>query len=210
MEKRRGGPGARRLRPRCRRSPHRLAIGSAARTGSPTTGTARPEPLAGLPPTQAVVSVGRGKSQLITLDASIQRRAAQAERLRGARHVSVPGKRLLDEECLDVFEAHVVELRVAVASGTQRQILNADQVLLRHQRRALDRVVECANVARPGMARQRIQRRRLESSECFPISLGVEGEEMYGEWLNVVGSIPQRRKMNLDRVQPEQQILSET
>ena len=64
-----------------------------------------------------------GDLEPVTLQPPVQRAAAQAERLRRLADVAVvPGHRLLDQEALDFFEAHVLEAPAALAAGPQAEI----------------------------------------------------------------------------------------
>ena len=81
---------------------------------------------------------------------------------------------------------------------------------LRHQHAALDRVIELADVARPRVIEQRLQRRRLEAAEVLPIALRVLPQEVRRQRRDVLAPLAQRRQLDFDRVQAEQQILTET
>jgi len=70
-------------------------------------------------------------------------------------------------------------------------------------------VIELADVAGPRMIEQRLQRRRLETGDVLPVSLRVLAQEVGGQRRNVLAAFAQRRQLDLDGVQPEQQILAE-
>src|SRR5260370_16549182 len=55
---------------------------------------------------------------------------------------------------------------------------------------------------------QRLQRRRLESSEILTITVGVAAEKVNGQRLNIVATFTERRKMNLNGVQAKKQVLT--
>ena len=72
--------------------------------------------------------------QSVTLQAAIQRAAAQSQSVRRVADVAVVTReRLLDQKCLHFFKAHVLEARGRMRAGAQRQIAQADHVVLRHQ-----------------------------------------------------------------------------
>ena len=60
------------------------------------------------------------------------------------------------------------------------------------------------------MIEQRLQRRLLEPGDVLAIPLGVLPQEVHRERRDVLAPIAQRRKLYLDGVQPEEQILAET
>src|SRR5206468_7590526 len=125
--------------------------------------------------------------QSIALQASIERAPAETERLRRLAHVAVEAHhRLLDEKAFDILEAHVFDARRSVAVDAQTELAETDRRSLRHQDAALDGVIELADVARPGMIEQRLQRGRLEASEVLPVPLCVLPQEMRGERWNVL------------------------
>src|SRR5438093_1570739 len=146
----------------------------------------------------------------VALESSIQRAAAQTERFGRLADVAVEARhRLLDQESLDVLEAHLLDARGRILVQPQAEIAGADRGGLRHQHAALDRVIELADVARPRMVEQRLQRRRLEAGDRLPVPLRVLLQEVRRQRRNVFTPLAQRRQGNLDRVQPEEQILAE-
>ena len=60
------------------------------------------------------------------------------------------------------------------------------------------------------MLEHRLERARREADQWLAVLLGVDSQEMLGQARDVLGPVPQRRNMDLDRVQPEQKILAET
>ena len=59
------------------------------------------------------------------------------------------------------------------------------------------------------MVEQRLQRGGLEAGEVLSIALRVLPQEMIRQRRNILAAVPQRRQGDLDRVEPEQQILAE-
>src|SRR4051812_596732 len=146
-----------------------------------------------------------------TLQTAVERAAAQPERLRGLADVaSVPGKSLLDEEPLDVLEAHVLETRGRLARRPQPEVPRTDGVSLRHQHGALHRVIELADVARPAVIEQELHRTGVEAREVLAVSLRMLLEEVTREQRHVFAALAHGRKVDLDRVQTEQQVLPES
>ena len=62
---------------------------------------------------------------------------------------------------------------VASRSMRRPELAEADRRALRHQHAALDGVIELADVARPRMIEQRLQRRRLEAGDVLAVALRV-------------------------------------
>ena len=96
-----------------------------------------------------------------------------------------------------------------LASRAQRQIGRLDLAVLSHQHRALDHVIQLADVALPGMLQHQLQGRAVEPADAFAIALRVRCQKMRAQQRNVFAPFPQRRQMDLDGVQAEQQVLPE-
>src|ERR687884_623889 len=107
----------------------------------------------------------------MTRQSAVERAAAQAQRLRGLADVALEAReRLLDEEPLDLLERHLLEPRRprgAARGAAQREVGRAHLVAVREEHRALDRVVELADVARPEVVEQRLHRARVEAGELL-------------------------------------------
>ena len=93
--------------------------------------------------------------------------------------------------------------------GAQAEIGRLDQRALRHQHRALDRVIELADVAGPGVLEQHLHRAALEAGEPLAVALRVLAEEVLRQQRQILAAVAQRRQPDLDRVQPEEQVLAE-
>src|SRR6185437_9742772 len=110
--------------------------------------------------------------QSVTLEAPIEGAAAQAERLGGLADVTVEaGHRFLDQEAFDVLEAHVLEPTAAVLARAKAEVSLLHQWPLRHQHRALDRVIELAHVAGPSVLEEHLHRRTLKAGEPLAAAL---------------------------------------
>ncbi len=91
-------------------------------------------------------------TQTVFFHAAIQPAPAQPQVLGGLLDVSVvPVEGLRDEQCLDLVERHPVEASVVRASWPQPQVFGAHHVVPRHEDRPFHRVVQLADVARPGV-----------------------------------------------------------
>src|SRR5262249_51843858 len=146
----------------------------------------------------------------VPLQATIESAAAEPERFRGLADIPREARHgLLDEESFDLFEAHVLDARRRIAIDPQAELTQANGRSARHQHAALDRVIQLADVPRPGVIDERLQRRLFEPREVLAIALRMLPQEMYRERGNVLAAITQRRQLDLDRVQAEEQILPE-
>src|SRR5439155_1302778 len=168
---------------------------STTRGASPPSGSASPSSAALLPsscsggrPSRATAArlatrraaanppanVGRKTLEAMPLEPPIEGAAREAESLGRIAHVPArAGERLVDEYALDFLEAHVVERATPVRRTGQCQVAPADLGALGQQDSALDRVVELAHVARPGVAQQRLERVGGEPEAGFAVAAGV-------------------------------------
>src|SRR6266403_1362547 len=143
------------------------------------------------------------------LQPAVEGAPAQAERLGRLAHVAaVALERLADQHALDLLEREVLEAR-AWPAAPEAQVGRADKRAVRHEHRALERMVELADVAGPGMRLERVERLGLEAGERLPVASRVAAEKVLGEPPDVVAALPQRRKADLDGVEPEEQVLPE-
>jgi hypothetical protein len=91
----------------------------------------------------------------------------------------------------------------------ERQVRRADDLALRHQDRALDGVVELADVAGPGVAAHARRGLLVEPGDRLAVALDVLLQEMLGEEVDVLAALAQRRQVDLDRVEAEEEVLAE-
>src|SRR5258708_38037585 len=85
-------------------------------------------------------------SQSLFLQPAIKRAAAESEALRRLPRVSLKAcQRLLNQELLPLLHAHFVQARRPLAARAQAQIIRPDELMSRHQYRALDHVVQFAH-----------------------------------------------------------------
>ena len=67
----------------------------------------------------------------------------------------------------------------------------------------VDRVIELSDIARPGMLDKRLNCGLIESCEVLSVARDVLPQKMVSQRRYVIASVAQRRKVYLDRVQPE-------
>src|SRR5262249_43616993 len=79
----------------------------------------------------------------------------------------------------------------------------------RERDRLLDRVLELADVAGPGVRDQRAIRGRRERAALATEARGRRGEEVLDQERHVLGPLAQRRQRDADDVQPIVQVLAE-
>src|SRR5262245_44972218 len=105
--------------------------------------------------------------QLVSLQASIQGAARQPQSPGGVTDVAVARHRLLYEMRFHFLETHVFESRRRGPVDAQPEIRRAYRRAARHQHRALDGVVQLANVAGPAVIHQDLQRGGIESRDVL-------------------------------------------
>jgi hypothetical protein len=102
---------------------------------------------------------GAGKSESVTLNASVESAAAQSEQLRRMADVSVKaGESLSYQNTLNFLQTQILQTRRAGALVPKSEVFDADARTLRHQDRPFDDVTELADVSGPGMPKQRVKR----------------------------------------------------
>src|SRR5450432_3769494 len=113
----------------------------------------------------------RRGSEAMHGQAAIDRAAADSERLRGVTHVSIVAReRLLNQHALRLLERDLFGARARTRGGAQREIDRALLLPLRQQHRALDDVIELADVSRPWMLEQRLHCGVVERREQLPVT----------------------------------------
>ena len=78
-----------------------------------------------------------------------------------------------------------------------------------HEHRALDRVLELADVARPVIAREHVDGRRRDPLDVLPVLDRVLREEVVGQQHDVRLPLAKRRREDREHVQPVEQVLAE-
>src|SRR4051812_5854813 len=80
--------------------------------------------------------------EAIFLKPAIQRASAQPERFCRLAYVSSEScQRLLDQERLHIFQAHLIEIACAFTRRAQRQVARANLLAHRHQHRTFHRMI---------------------------------------------------------------------
>src|SRR5207247_10974886 len=69
-------------------------------------------------------------------------------------------------------------------------------------------MIQFAHVAGPGMLVKSFERRGIESGDVFAIALRVAVKEMVRQEIDVFAAVAQRRQVNLNGVQTEEQVLA--
>src|SRR5437667_4533349 len=149
---------------------------------------------------------------LVLLQTAVEAAAAQSQGLGRLADVSLePRQRFLDQVALDFFEAHFFQPGWAARIGrAQAQVSRPHNVSLRQEDTPLDGMIELADIPRPRMPLKRLRRGCIKSRHRFPITLGITAQKMVREQRNVLTAFPERRQVNFDGVQAEEQVLPET
>src|SRR6185437_16812544 len=114
------------------------------------------------------------RSEAIAGDAPVERAPRQSERLGGAAHVPFVAREcFLNEHFLNVLERQVLEPRRGRRPAAQAKVADAHLFALGQQHGALHGVVQLADVPRPRVGKQRLDRAVVEAGERFAIALGV-------------------------------------
>src|SRR4029077_2309762 len=136
---------------------------------------------------------------------SVERVSAQAEGLcRLARIAIIASQRLFYQECLYFFKTHVLEIARFDGAGRQTQIARSDLSILRHKHRALDDVIELANISGERMLQQTLSCSFIETANRFPITLCVLTNEAVGQQHDVLPPLTQSRQRDLNCIQAKQ------
>src|SRR5205823_13475755 len=146
------------------------------------------------------------RSEVMPLEATVQRAAGEPERLRRFTHVAARAREgLLDEHSLDLLQTHLLQHRRAVARRAQGEVARPDDVTLGQEHRSLHRVVELAHVAGPGMHPEGLHRVRREARDPLAVARGMAAPEMAGEQRDVLRALAQRWEADLDGVEAKQE-----
>ena len=113
----------------------------------------------------------------------------------------VPTGNLMRGEIARAFGLRLAEF---VGQATAR-----DQVFFAHDRGALEHVAQLANVARPGVAAEDVEHFGADAADVVAV-LGVDvAKDVFDEQRNVVFVIAQRRQVNVEDVEAEEEILAQ-
>src|SRR5688572_13317464 len=157
-------------------------------------------------------------SQAQVLDQPRQVRALEPERLGGARLVAgAPLERAPDERALELLDALVErpDVRVVAVEPAARGPRLAERELARldlragaEHDRALDRVLELADVAAPLVPHQEVERAVRQRLRPLARLLAVLLEEVCGQRRDVLAALVERRDPQRDHVQPVVEVLA--
>src|SRR3569623_1088661 len=160
------------------------------------------------------ISVNRGSKPML-LHPAIESGARQAELVRGGGYVvAVLLERFLDQPPLDPVEVEVGLGRGGRGHadhrfiGRQREMLGRKRGVARQDHSALDRVAQRADVAGPIVFDQHSACRRRQRGGRAGVTLRVMRKVMIDQRGNILATFAQRRQVDLDRVEAEQQILA--
>lgn len=97
----------------------------------------------------------------VLLEATVERTMAEPQGLgRLTRIAAEPGQRFADQEALDLVKIQVFQTWRSLRAALETQVRRLNQVALCQQRRALDGMVQLADIAGPEVLPQGVQRRR--------------------------------------------------
>ena len=142
----------------------------------------------------------RAKLQPVSLEPAVQSAAREAQRLRRVAHVAVVASEgLLDEETLHLLQVQVFDrARPVVADRPQPEVSYFHSLPLRHQHRPLDRVVELADIAGPGIIAKRPRRGLLEPIDRLSIVARVDRKKVLRQRLDVAPAVAKRREADFE------------
>src|SRR5262245_36898018 len=154
------------------------------------------------------------------LEAIAQGAEGDAEELRGALfHAARGPERLEDQAALvllhQLVEAHPLDRDPRRAAGLgagehrARQRLQLDHRATRQRDRALDRILELADVARETVGEQPLERLGGDPLDLLAELARVPLEEVVDEQREVVLALAQRRQRDLDHVEPVVEVFAE-
>src|SRR4051812_8302753 len=149
----------------------------------------------------------------VVLESPVERAARDAQLASGVGDVAAAApERLLNQHFFGLVERHrLVELgRLAARGGGEHQVLRGDLRVARHQHRPFYRVLQLPDISGPGVADERFQGVAREGGHLLSIPLCLQPEEVLGEGRDVLGALAQRGKLDLDRVEPVEEVLAET
>src|SRR5580698_8065592 len=113
---------------------------------------------------------------------------------------------LADENALYGFETQFVEALTGRANLAQAEVGVLYTRTTSHEDSTLNRVIEFPHIARPAVLEHRLQRAGLKTGRSLAVAGGITSEEVSSENRDILPAIAQRGKMNLDRVEAEEQI----
>jgi hypothetical protein len=70
-------------------------------------------------------------------------------------------------------------------------------------------VTQLADVSRPGVFEHHLDGAGVEAGQLFAIALRVAAQEVHGQQRDVFAALAERRQVNLDGIETEEQVLAE-
>src|SRR4051812_25308133 len=121
----------------------------------------------------------------------VQRAPGQPKRFGRLADVAAGTRQgFLNQHALDILEAHLVERTRAVSGAPEAKIARTNRPALRQQHGALDRVIQLAYVAGPGMAQEQLHRvRRKSFTAGFLVTRRVASQKMRGQERDVLSTL---------------------
>src|SRR5665213_2667220 len=149
-------------------------------------------------------------SEAILLDAPIERSPAEPQGVGCMANIAIgPRQRFADQDRLYCFKAHVVEALGRSRLRLQPQVWRFNAITPRHENCALHGMVQLSYVARPAIAQHRLQRCWLQTKDRSSIARSISREKVSRQGWNIISSLPQRRQVDLNRIQTKEQVFSE-
>src|SRR5882724_9132901 len=138
--------------------------------------------------------------QAILLQPPVQSTAAEAQGFGGAIGVAAKSRQcFFDEQTFHLFQTHFIDSRrhSGITARLQGEIKRGHNAARRHQRRSFNYMVQFANVSRPRMLHEGIDRSGAKALELPSIAIAMLPQEMLCERTDVFPAFTQRGKVNL-------------
>src|SRR6202011_2733889 len=108
------------------------------------------------------------------------------------------------------FQIHFLQNVSPVGSGLQSEVGRLDGGRSSKQNGSLHHVSQFANISRPRISTQRLKCLRTQINALFPVTRRELSKKVARQFRNIVKSLSQGLKMDLDGVEPEVKILPES
>src|ERR1022692_3494464 len=130
----------------------------------------------------------------IFLHSAIKSAAAQSQSFRGLTHIALtPLQCLPDQDGFHRFQAEFFQVLALLAGHIETQIGSLDLAAPAHEDCALQRMLQPAHIARPGVLHEQLQSRGLETLNRTPVARRITGKEVYGKSRDIFSSLSKRR-----------------
>ena len=118
-------------------------------------------------------------------------------------------ERLADEDPLGLRQRNVEEFHRIAFAAAEPKIGRPDPRAARHHHRTLHRVLQLADVARPGVRRERSLGARRKAGHGSSVAGCLPPQKVPGQQGDVFAAVSKRRELQLDGVQPVEQVFAE-